>query len=605
MAKTTTRQFKAHDNILLHTIKRQAGTFEKSVLEGTMNSIEAGATKVELTLDCEGIESGEPGATFQIKDDGRGIATKPELLDYFEKFATPHEESECKTWAEFRMGRAQLFCFGKNDWRTSTFRMQVDIDKPPFLDYLLTEGLRSFKGTQIDIALYKNPVGRSVEPLKKVIKQQIEFMEVPVLFNGKQINTPASKCKWTYEDDDAYYLFGRGANLDIYNLGAFVRSIPASHAGVTGVVVSKKKLAVSVSRTEIIRGGKDACPVYDRIEQVIKANRIKRTRKASRRLERHERIATLSDLLDGGISYQDVRTLGLFETCNDRVMSLDAIRKMRTPWAFAERGNRKADKLIQTGQAVCLSDETLEHINYTDDHSGFFHWLLHEAFRDEFSLSDKWEHIPKLHRDFDQLTGRISDTSTFLPEKQYSSVERRILRVLESYDCWRGRRLCMGLSDCNLAWTDGSTYICIAREWLSRLRLNTGYGTMSLWLTLFHELSHDCNTSETHIHGAEFHRRYHDLTIGSDVYSPLGDALYFLERMKRANIDERVAAEISRQDKAKAGRDKALGLTDNPLLVPHKAVMAEAARAAEPSKPKPKAKRPVGQNGKMIRRKRY
>ncbi|MDQ6988428.1 MAG: ATP-binding protein, partial [Mariprofundaceae bacterium] len=111
MIRTSTRQFKAHDNILLHTIKRQAGTFPKGVLEGTMNGIESGASRIDLLLEYD-----DSGVHFQIKDDGRGIATKQELIEHFEYFATPHGEDEEKIWAEFRMGRAQLFCFGRNVW---------------------------------------------------------------------------------------------------------------------------------------------------------------------------------------------------------------------------------------------------------------------------------------------------------------------------------------------------------------------------------------------------------------------------------------------------------------------------------------------------------
>jgi hypothetical protein len=162
----------------------------------------------------------------------------------------------------------------------------------------------------------------------------------------------------------------------------------------------------------------------------------------------------------------------------------------------------------------------------------------------------------------------------------------------------------MGLSDVALAWTDGSSYICIAREYLSRLRLNRGGGIMSLWLTLFHELSHDEDTSDTHIHGMEFYRRYHDLTIGSDTHSPVGNALYFFEKMKQAKIDEQMDEEIARQQKAKAARDKALNVH---VVAEHGDEVKVAARvAAKPRAAKPKAVVRRREDGKVkiIRKRR-
>jgi len=61
------------------------------------------------------------------------------------------------------------------------------------------------------------------------IKHQVEYMPGRILFNGTQLNTPAEDidpARWTEVDDDAYYLFGVGSKLTIYNLGAFVMDLP-------------------------------------------------------------------------------------------------------------------------------------------------------------------------------------------------------------------------------------------------------------------------------------------------------------------------------------------------------------------------------------------
>lgn len=45
-----TRQFKMHKNLLMDVIKGQAGTVEKAWLEAIMNSIDAGAKKINVTI---------------------------------------------------------------------------------------------------------------------------------------------------------------------------------------------------------------------------------------------------------------------------------------------------------------------------------------------------------------------------------------------------------------------------------------------------------------------------------------------------------------------------------------------------------------------------
>lgn len=606
--KTETSRLVADENLLIHTIKRQAGTLQKAILEGTMNAIESSATRVDITLDTHGVDEGQAGAKLVIADDGCGITTDQELVNHFEKFGTPHDASENKIWAEFRMGRAQLFCFGKNTWRTATFKMVVDIETPPALEYDIQRGLPKVKGTRIVIDLYKNPVGRSIEPLKAAVKEQIEFMEIPVFFNGDQVNTPASKCNWTYEDDDAYYLFGKGANLTVYNLGAYVMSIPASHAGVCGVVVSKKKLTLSVARTDVIRAGNDACPVYGRIEAVVKENRIKKIRKAATRLNRDERVSTLQDLLNGDQSYNDVKNLGLFETCNDRVLSLAAIRKIRSPWCFAERGDRAADRLIIGEQAICLSLDTLEWLNYSGDERSFFDWLLAESYRADGwakTLEKKWKHLKQLHTDFDVLRSGFRDVSNFIPESKWSKPERRVIKVLQGYGHWGGRTICIGTSDTNAAWTDGNSYICLGREYLRDLSLSSDDGAARLIHTMFHELAHDEDTAGTHHHGMEFYRTFHELTYGNDRYlCPLSIIADFAARMKNERIDEQYDAALKKETKVKESRDKALGL--NAVAGTHKV----AARVM-PTQPKLHGARVkpmasvVGPTGKRIRRKRY
>ena len=79
------KNLKMHKKLLLDVIRKQAGSIDKAVLEGVMNSIEANATGVFADFI---IVDGK--AVLSIKDDGMGISTEKELIEHFETFGTPH-----------------------------------------------------------------------------------------------------------------------------------------------------------------------------------------------------------------------------------------------------------------------------------------------------------------------------------------------------------------------------------------------------------------------------------------------------------------------------------------------------------------------------------
>lgn len=112
------RNLTAHNELLVKVIKDQAGALDKGILEGVMNGREAGSEQVRIITQSD-------GKKLIIEDDGKGFRSETEISEWFEKFGTPHADSEGKKWARFRMGRGQLFAFGKNIWRTGGFRMVV------------------------------------------------------------------------------------------------------------------------------------------------------------------------------------------------------------------------------------------------------------------------------------------------------------------------------------------------------------------------------------------------------------------------------------------------------------------------------------------------
>lgn len=559
---TETHEFKMHPKMLLDIIERQAGTLEKAVLEATMNAAEAGATRFEIDFTI-----GETSGFKRIvmTDNGKGIKTRDELEQHFRTFGTPHEASENKKWAQFRMGRGQCFAQGRNVWKTCGWQMETDIRADVKANRLprfnLTKAAQEFRGCRIEIDLYADKFGGTVEYLKSMVKEQIEFVDMDVVFNGEKINRPPAQLKWTDEDEDAYYLFGVGQDLIIYNMGVRCQKIPASTAGAVGVIVSKSQLKVNFARNEVLTD----CPIMQRIQQVIKANRVEKTRKQARRLNKEERIAALLDLRDGIQEYDDLKSAGLFFTTSGRSLSFRDILNCRIPWTFGSQGDIVCDKLMQAGQALCVDKSCVFELNYSGDSKSFFRWLTRSV-----SFPPNWTIVEGLYRSSADLKQNYNENSTLLPREQWTKKEKRLIRVLESFGCWDGRGLTIGVGAAYNGWTDGKSYIAIERDFIKRSHLSHVSGAVAFFGMLVHELAHTDASNGSHCHGEEFYRAFHNIIrygkidSESDKYGmPGGPFCYvetFVNRMKRAVAEEETAAAIARETKAKERIDKALGL---------------------------------------------
>ncbi|MBX3528635.1 MAG: hypothetical protein KF904_20740, partial [Rhodoblastus sp.] len=85
-------------------------------------------------------------------------------------------------------------------------------------------------------------------------------------------------------------------------------------------------------------------------------------------------------------------------------------------------------------------------------------------------------------------------------------------------------RIIPGESNAAHGWTDGALFIVINRELLDRVADPDDSGAFQeLYLTIAHEYAHDNSSTGSHLHGLEFYRRYHDLTIDSDRLKALGE----------------------------------------------------------------------------------
>lgn len=187
--------FELDPQIIHHIIHSQAGSIGKAIIELIMNSVDANAKQVKLSLTKEG---------FSCSDDGAGFASREDVINYFGRFGTPHVEGDA-TYGRFRLGRGQVMAHASTIWNSSHFQMTVDTKLMGY-NYDLTETEQSISGCHI--------VGTWYEPLNETellssiqeIKDLIRYTPAAVELNGRLITRDPLEEKWDFEDECARFI---------------------------------------------------------------------------------------------------------------------------------------------------------------------------------------------------------------------------------------------------------------------------------------------------------------------------------------------------------------------------------------------------------------
>lgn len=501
MSDTTILDFTMDKNLLLSVIKSQAGTLSKALLEGVMNSIDASATRVDLTVTTEG---------FTITDNGRGFASEEEIRNLFGRFGTPHKEGDA-TYGRFRMGRGQLMAFAATVWRSGTFEMKVDIEKDG-PSYELSRLPTPVKGCVIDGRLYKPISEWKLRDTLEELKHFVAYAPKPVYVNGELYGaSPARLSSWTYEDEDAYYRLRHDApTLDIYNLGVFVESKWSSQTGLGGVVVAKKALAVNFARNAVME---EKCQVWARISAKLERLVAEKLSRA-KALSESERKYVAGRLLNlGKYPWLNWRDIKLLTDPSGKHLPLSALRNYNRLVHLNSEQTALACAVHGVDGTFVITDRMLERFGVSTL-DGFLTRLrrLDDVLPDNYEIVDP-ESLRHMglgrakQLSIDGLTRKEQAAFSALKELNEKLADR-LMFIDEDV---RPRELRVGTHRGNsfAAWTDGKTYITVNRKYLKRF--NQGVDGVFEWLvTLVHEYTHDSDDSESHDHGEVFYRKFHD-----------------------------------------------------------------------------------------------
>lgn len=519
----TTRTLTVSPDIIMSLIEAQAGTLAKGYLECVMNSSDAGATKVEITMDA---------TTCSVVDDGKGFRSREEILACFEVFGFKHQEIDEK-FARFGLGRAQLWSFMSTVWRTNAFEMDVNI-KVRGLDYVLKENVTPPReGLRIDGAFYEVQKTADILATRRQLTELVLFMHIPVYFNGERINQDSTSMKWTHETDDAWILLNENMkDLVVYNLGARVCEFSASTTGVGGVVVTKPgvRLKLNMARNDILVS---QCAVWRRIRPYLQAKsdetmaRTKRPTEAqleniAERIlagdlkgEEIDRYKLVTDLVGGR------HTLSEFLLRAYKTLSRDVTyiaKRNASPLAeksHAEKHCFVLDALTLRRFGVRNTAELLTRLKGIQRNFSTSVEILIAALKPV----ENWRDACK----------RLSSENIEVPRKEWTPREAAAMAALKYSDRFPGilgaagvtngnltcREFRLGQSETAMAWTDGARCIWINRSLLAEMDAGLS-GVIKVLNVMVHEYLHDVDSSGSHVHDETFYERFHRVM----VYSP-------------------------------------------------------------------------------------
>ena len=552
MQTSATHEFTMDPNLLVSVIKAQAGTLSKALLEGVMNSIDAGATRVDITLTCD---------SFTISDDGKGFADAEEIRLWFGRFGTPHVEGDA-IYGRFRMGRGQMMAFAATDWKSGEFRMQVDIDKRG-LTYELDAAQPFVNGCLIEGKLNDPLSDWRLKDTLTELKKFVAYALKPVYVNGELYGEPAAGLKktWSFEDEDAFYKVVPGVTeLLVYNQGVYVEEMGIWNVGMGGIVVSKSALKLNFARNSVMQHD---CKVWERI---------------SKRLSKvvMDKMMTAKSLTDGERKYLARR---LSAARYDESVDWREAKVLTDPTgkhhALSELRSFKAFVHIPTDTGLaCAAHGSEQTFVVTDSLLSRFGCSSLEEWLDQLkSLSDDLIDPDYEVIDMKEVATRGLGGSAMVLASALHRRERAAHATLMFLNEQLGERMIaagtvklireirVGKHKHNtfIAWTDGASYITANKKFFKRFDLGMD-GIVEWLLTLVHEYTHSTDDSESHDHGEVFYRSFHDsltadlaLSIGSIARAGLVEYLSQLTKQglpkpKRLRDQLRAFSKVSSSD---------------------------------------------------------
>lgn len=493
----------------MHIIHSQAGTLGKAILEYVMNSIDAGASRCDVSIT--------PGEVV-ISDDGSGFDCRSAIEGMFEVLCFEHDENDHRRWGKFGMGRAQMFSFAKTLWRTRSFSMDVDV-RNRGLDYDLCSDLEDSPGCTVTCSLYDPLSDADQYSLVRELGDLVRYCPVPVVVNGEQLSTDPESEQWDHVTDEAYIRIRDGGEMSVYNLGVLVRKFPGWQFSKGGEIVSRKQLDLNFARNDILVS---RCKVWRKIKPFVERKATDATRK-KKTLSDDQRRNLLLQFLDGQITYDEIQSLPVLKAITGRGASPENV--------FVNSRRSRSKVRLALGSYECKRASEVVHQQKIAWvlHPEMVFWLgLH--YRSDHAAAEK-AFFDKLRRclpervEFDavplaEVRELVDCSHSLIDEKKLSKRDKAILAAIREasgrlhnycreFRSAAARKIVLGRSESALAWTDGKSFIAIDQRHARQCQTGLD-GCIRVLQSLVHEWCHDEPTADDHDHDHAFYERFHD-----------------------------------------------------------------------------------------------
>jgi hypothetical protein len=527
--------FELDPQIIHHIIHNQAGSIGKAIIELIMNSVDAEAKTIRLTMNKEG---------FVCEDDGKGFVTEEDVINYFGRFGTPHQEGDA-TYGRFRLGRGQIMAHASTIWISNGHQMIVDTKLMGY-NYDLNRLDEQKPGCHITGTWYENLSDTELLSTLQEIRDLVRYTPAAVELNGRMITRDPKSEKWDYEDENAYYRAKLEGAVSIYNQGVLVRH-DASHLwGAGGLIVSKKAISLNVSRTEILR---KTCPVWKGIAKQFQslASEISERLNDNRKTEARREKSARSLLSGEGDLYRIVNREEVITILpGNRHVTLDYFfrrlkyeYKMKCCIVKNDFNIPKAETMARAKLAMFIHPRTLDRFGvYSPEQFLESLGLISDTF-DQYCEQNGYSYRagfmstkPEL-LDYELISDAFVERMEILKEKDALDRETRrawtALRwCLQQYAgaCLGKRRyttgrvvygeeifsILLGHSNTAEAWTDGETYIAFNVDVVKRLKGDPIKTAAYIFSLLEHEIAHEGDSVDVG-HDELFYQRYHDISV--------------------------------------------------------------------------------------------
>lgn len=533
--------FELDPQIIHHIIYSQAGSIGKAVIELIMNSVDAKATTVRLTMTKAG---------FDCVDDGTGFASREDVVRYFGRFGTPHQEGDA-TYGRFRLGRGQIMAHAKTEWISNCWSMRVDTRAMGY-SYELEDLNEPSNGCSITGTWYETLTDLELMSAVQEIRDLVRYTPISVELNGRVITRNPANEKWDFEDNWAYYRAKEEGPVSIYNQGVLIRHDSSHVWGAGGLIVSKKAINLNVSRTEILR---KTCPVWKPIAKEFKrlaeavSAKLGDHRKTEARREKSARA-----LLSGDENIFEVYAKEEVITLlpGKRHITLFDFRNKAFNWhkgmyTLIEHGDDipKGEAIAREGLIQIVHPKTLERFgchNHIDFEEALERALCNISEAAQAAI-DGGKRAPWFWRGETLEAPALAAYSTFRDAfiERTQIVDDRQALDKETRRAWTALRWCLqhyagacvgaeryrngtlrydekrlqillGESNTAEAWTDGRTYLAISSDVVRRLNSKPMETVAYIFGLVEHEVAHQGDSIACG-HDEAFYQRYHDISI--------------------------------------------------------------------------------------------